>query len=147
MIEILASVIVVWHLRDTARSRERPALLILGVAFVLLGAYILCQAAYVVSVGDRPHTSALGIVWTAVTLAVTVVLATGKSRTGRALENRVLLTEGRVTLIDAGLAGAVLVGLVLNAATGWWWADPLASLVIVGYAFKEGYGAVKDARA
>jgi divalent metal cation (Fe/Co/Zn/Cd) transporter len=53
----------------------------------------------------------------------------------------VLQTESRVTLIDAALAAAVLVGLVLNAVVGWWWADPLAGLVIVYYGIKEGWAA------
>ena len=52
--------------------------------------------------------------------------------------NVVLMTEGHVTLIDAYLAGAVLIGLILNALFGWWWADPLASLAIVYYGFREG---------
>jgi hypothetical protein len=60
-----------------------------------------------------------------------LALAAGKTETGNALENPVLLTEGRVTLIDAYLAGAILSGLALNATLGWWWADPLAGLVIV----------------
>ena len=57
-------------------------------------------------------------------------LAAGKARTGKALGNPVLVTEGRVTLVDGILAIAVLAGLVLNAAAGWWWADPLAALVV-----------------
>ncbi|MGI5136653.1 hypothetical protein [Streptomyces sp. CA-106110] len=64
-------------------------------------------------------------------------LAAGKARTGRALDNPVLKTEGRVTLIDGLLAAAVLLGLVLNAALGWWWADPLAGYVLVYYAVRE----------
>jgi divalent metal cation (Fe/Co/Zn/Cd) transporter len=64
-------------------------------------------------------------------------LAAGKGRTGRALGNPVLMTEGRVTLVDGVLAVAVLAGLVLNAAAGWWWADPLAAIVIVFYALRE----------
>lgn len=51
------------------------------------------------------------------------------------------MTEARVTLIDAVLAGAVLLGLVLNARYGWWWADPLAGLVIVYYGVREGINA------
>jgi divalent metal cation (Fe/Co/Zn/Cd) transporter len=64
-------------------------------------------------------------------------LAAGKARTGAALGNPVLKTEGRVTLIDALLAAAVLVGLVLNSAVGWWWADPAAGYVLVYYAVRE----------
>jgi divalent metal cation (Fe/Co/Zn/Cd) transporter len=63
--------------------------------------------------------------------------AVGKARTGRALDNPVLQTEGRVPLIDGILATAVLVGLVLNAALGWWWTDPAAGYVLVYYACRE----------
>jgi divalent metal cation (Fe/Co/Zn/Cd) transporter len=64
-------------------------------------------------------------------------LAAGKARTGAALSNPVLKTEGRVTLIDGLLAAAVLLGLILNTAFGWWWADPAAGYVLVYYATRE----------
>ena len=73
-----------------------------------------------------------------------LLLAWGKLVTGRQLGNAVLLTEARVTLIDGVLAAAVLIGLVLNALLGWWWADPLAGLVIVYYGIKEGLHAWRD---
>ena len=78
-----------------------------------------------------------GIVWTAVTAVVMFALAAGKASTGRTLGNPVLRTEGRVTMIDGILAVAVLAGLALNAGPGWWWADPLAGYVLVGYAIRE----------
>ncbi len=64
-------------------------------------------------------------------------LAAGKARTGRALDNPVLRTEGRVTTIDGILAVAVLLSLALNAALGWWWADPAAGYVLAYYAARE----------
>jgi divalent metal cation (Fe/Co/Zn/Cd) transporter len=66
-------------------------------------------------------------------------LAAGKARTGRALKNPVLVTEGRVTMIDGLLAVAVLIGLIFNAALGWWWADPIAAYVLVYYAARESW--------
>ena len=60
-----------------------------------------------------------------------------KKRTGRALGNPVLVTEGRVTFIDGLLAVAVLVGIGLDLLLGWWWADPVAGFVIVYYAIRE----------
>lgn len=63
-----------------------------------------------------------------------IALALGKDRVGKALDNLVLRTEGQVTRIDAFLALAILIGLGLNATLGWWWADPLASLVVCYYA-------------
>jgi divalent metal cation (Fe/Co/Zn/Cd) transporter len=52
-------------------------------------------------------------------------------------------TEAKVTLIDAGLAGTLLVGLLLNAALGWWWADPLTALVLATLAVEEGLEGVR----
>ena len=93
--------------------------------------------------GWHPRSSPAGIIWTAVTAVLMFCLAAGKARVGRALDNPVLQAEGRVTLIDGLLATAVLVGLVLNAAFGWWWADTLAGLVLVYYAIVEGRAALK----
>jgi divalent metal cation (Fe/Co/Zn/Cd) transporter len=93
-----------------------------GIA--LLPVYLAVQSTVVLAVGFRSRHSALGIEWTAVTATVMFVLAAGKARTGAALDNPVLKTEGRVTLIDGVLAAAVLLGLTLNSALGWWWADP-----------------------
>jgi divalent metal cation (Fe/Co/Zn/Cd) transporter len=73
----------------------------------------------VLAAGDHPRHSAVGIGWTALTAAVMFALAFGKARTGAALGNPVLQTEGRVTLVDGILATAVLAGLVLNAVLGW----------------------------
>jgi divalent metal cation (Fe/Co/Zn/Cd) transporter len=138
LIEIGASMIVVWQLKDTGGTRERLALRVIGIAFIALAIYIAAQATYTLITVSRPEQSGLGIAWTAVTCVVMLALAAGKARTGRALGNRVLQTEGRVTLIDAYLAAAVLLGLVLNAGLDWWWADPLAGLVIVYYGLREG---------
>jgi divalent metal cation (Fe/Co/Zn/Cd) transporter len=87
--------------------------------------------------GHHPKHSPLGIAWTAVTAVVMFTLAAGKARTGAALDNPVLQTEGRVTFIDGLLATTVMLGLVLNAGFGAWWADPLAGFVIVFYGLRE----------
>ena len=142
LIEIGASTVVVWQLTDTGGTRERTAMRLIGGGFLAIAVYIALQAAYLLATGGRPAPSFLGIGWTAITCAVMLALAFGKARTGAALNNPVLKTEGRVTLVDAYLAGSVLLGLVLNAAAGWWWADPLAGFVIVFYGLKEGWEAL-----
>jgi len=138
LIEIFASVIVVWQLRQIGQDRERTALRLIGGAFFALAVYILAQTAYTLITRSQPYHSPLGIAWLAVTVVVMFLLAWGKSVTGRQLGNAVLLTEARVTVIDGILATAVLVGLVLNTLLGWWWADPLAGLVIIYYGIREG---------
>jgi len=137
LIEIFASVVVVWQLLGIHLKREPVALRLIGVAFVLLVIYIAGQLAYTILTRTRPEPSISGIVWTALTLLSMLGLAYGKRVTGQQLRNEVLRAEARVTLIDAYLAGAVLIGLGLNALRGWWWADPLASLVIVYYGLRE----------
>jgi divalent metal cation (Fe/Co/Zn/Cd) transporter len=143
LIEIGASTVVLWELSGTGEHRQRRALRAIGVSFVLLATYLGIQSTWVLVAGSRPHHSALGIAWTAATAVVMCGLAAGKSRTGRALANPVLVTEGRVTAVDALLASAVLLGLVLNAAVGWWWADPLAGYVILVYGLREGIAALR----
>jgi divalent metal cation (Fe/Co/Zn/Cd) transporter len=110
---------------------------LIGCAFAALAVYLLVQSTVVLAAGYRPRHSGLGIAWTAVTALAMFALAGGKARTGRALGNPVLKTEGRVTLIDGILATAVLLGLALNSALGWWWADPAAGYVLVFYAARE----------
>ena len=97
----------------------------------------LSRPVVVFAVGYHPRPSPLGIAWTAITAVVMFALAFGKSRTGRALGNRVLVAESRVTVIDGLLAGAVLLGVALNGALGWWWADPASGLVVAYYAIRE----------
>jgi divalent metal cation (Fe/Co/Zn/Cd) transporter len=148
LLEILASVVVLWQLRgSTDARRERTALRVLGAAFGVLAVYVLGQSVVTLATGGQPAPSPGGSVWLALTLVALLALAAGKARTGRALGNRVLQTEARVTLVDAYLAGAVLAGLLLNAALGWWWADPLAALVIVSYGAREGLHACRGAGA
>jgi divalent metal cation (Fe/Co/Zn/Cd) transporter len=137
LIEIGASAVVIWELSGTGQRRQRRALALIGYAFAALAVYLLAQSTVVLAAGYHPRHSMLGIAWTAVTAAVMFALAAGKARTGRALDNPVLRTEGRVTLIDGVLATAVLLGLALNAAAGWWWADPAAGYVLVYYAGRE----------
>lgn len=137
MIEIGASTVVIWELSGTGEARQRRGLRLIGVGFALLAGYLLAQSTLVLVSGFHSHHSPLGIAWTAVTAAVMFALAAGKARTGAALDNPVLKTEGRVTLIDGLLAAAVLVGLVLNSTLGWWWADPAAGYVLVYYAARE----------
>lgn len=137
LIEIGASTVVLWELAGTGPNRQRRALRAIGVALTALAVYLTVQSAVILATGYHPGRSWLGIAWTAVTAAVMFALAAGKARTGRALDNPVLRTEARVTAIDGLLAVAVLAGLVLNAAIGWWWADPAAGYVLVCYGAKE----------
>lgn len=137
LIEIGASTVVIWELSGTGEPRQHRALRLIGVAFVVLAAYLTVQSTVALTLGPRPEHGALGIVWTATTALVMVALAASKAHTGASLANPVLVTEGRVTLVDALLAAAVLAGLTLDTTLSWWWADPIAGYVIVIYAARE----------
>jgi divalent metal cation (Fe/Co/Zn/Cd) transporter len=137
LVEIGASTIVLWELAGSGERRQRRALRLIGGAFIVLAAYIATQSTLVLLWRYHPKHSIIGIAWTAMTAAAMFALAAGKARTGAALDNPVLQTEGRVTFIDGLLATAVLLGLALNAGLGAWWADPLAGFVIVFYGLKE----------
>lgn len=118
VIEIGASTVVLWELAQVARTRQRTALRLIGSSFVALAIYLVVQSTIVLAIGFRAHHSSLGIVWTALTAAVMLVLSFGKKKIGTSLDNPVLKAEGRVTLIDAILATAVLAGLTFNALLG-----------------------------
>ncbi len=137
LIEIGASIVVIWELSGTGEARQRRGLQIIAVAFLVLAAYLVAQAAVALLTQHRPSTEPAGIIWTGVTAAVMFLLAAGKTRTGAELDDPVLVSEGRVTVIDGLLAVAVLIGLSLDALLGSWWADPVAAVVIVFYAVRE----------
>jgi divalent metal cation (Fe/Co/Zn/Cd) transporter len=139
LIEIGASTVVLWELAGVAEDRQRRALRMIGFAFMALALCLAVQSTAVLVASYHPRQSVLGIGWTAVTAVVMLTLAAGKARTGAALDNQVLRSEGRVTAIDGILAIAVLTGLVLNAAFGWWWADPAAGFVLVYYGAREAH--------
>ena len=138
-VEIFASLVVVGELKGTSDAAgQQRAEHRIGYAFLALAVYLTGQAVVTVVAGVHPYSSPLGIAWLTASAVVMFALAFGKSRTGRALEHRVLQAEAKVTVMDGALATATLVGLTLNAALGWWWADVAAGAVIVGYGLREG---------
>lgn len=145
-IEIGASLTVVWQLKGIEKNREKPALRLIGASFFGLAIYLALQSLWSLATHQRAQASPFGVLWLALTCIVMLLLAWGKARTGAQLNNIVLQTEARVTVIDALLALCVLVGLMLNAQFGWWQADSLVALVIVFYGVKEGLHAWREAK-
>ena len=138
-IEVFASIVVIWQLKGTANpEREHRAVRLIGLAFFGLALYIVLQALVTLALDVRPDSSALGIIWLSATCVVMFGLAGARARTGSELGNRVLTAEARVTLVDGALAAGILIGLILNAAIGWWWADIAAGGILVVYGIHEG---------
>jgi divalent metal cation (Fe/Co/Zn/Cd) transporter len=147
-IEIFASLVVVGHLRgELEPDRERRAVRRIGIAFLCLAVFIAAQTAVTLAAGVHPDSSPLGIAWLGATVLAMFTLAAAKHATGREIHNRVLLTEAKVTVVDGSLAAGILVGLILNTAFGWWWADLAGGTIVIAYGLREGIHAVREARA
>ncbi|HEY9411949.1 MAG TPA: cation transporter [Jiangellaceae bacterium] len=141
-VEVVSAAAVAWQFsgRDH-EARERVALRIIAVSFFALAAYVSVEAVRVLAGAAQPHHSTVGIVLAAVSLAVMPGLSWIERRTGHELGSASVVADSKQTLICSYLSGVVLAGLVLNSTLGWWWADPLAALVIAGFAVREGWEA------
>ena len=151
MVEVFASLVVVWHSRDLLvmeeSARTRRSLMLIAGAFVALGVLLTIGALLRLVAGAVPDESPLGIAYLAITALVMLALAVLKHRTGKQLGSEPLIAEARITYLDAVLALSVLMSLVLNAAFGWWWADPAAALGVAAIALREGWEHRKEADA
>ena len=136
-IEIFASVVVVWQLKTINKKTEGVALKLIGGAFMALSLYLLVRAVQVLSIGAHPTPSHTGALWLFITAIVMFLLAYGKRKIGKQIPNKILMEESIVTIIDGALAVALLMGVLLDMYLGWWWADPLASLVLVFLGARE----------
>jgi divalent metal cation (Fe/Co/Zn/Cd) transporter len=119
-------------------ARERTAMRLIAVSFLGLAAFVTVDAGRALLVGAEPEHSTVGIVLAAVSLLVMPGLSWFERRTGRELGSASAVADSHQTLICSYLSAALLAGLVLNGALGWWWADPVAALVIAGFAVREG---------
>ena len=147
-IEVTASFAAIWRLRADADERrrefaERRALRIIGVCFLALAAYVAIDATRSLIGRAVPDESFLGIGIAAVSLVVMPVLARAKRQVAKALTSRAIRAEARQTDICMYLSAILLGGLGLNALFGWWWADPLAALVMVPLIVWEGREALR----
>ena len=151
-VETVSGAVLLWRLSAEARGTldeeavervERRAERLVGVAFLLLAAYVAVDAVLTLARGERPEASPVGIALTAVSIAVMLWLAGQKRRAGEALGSRALVADARQTSACWYLSVTTLSGLALNAVLGWWWADPVAGLVIVVFLLREAVEALR----
>jgi divalent metal cation (Fe/Co/Zn/Cd) transporter len=144
-IESLSGGALLWRLRsdEDSERRERIALKLVGVSFLALAAYVAYDAASSLFRREPPEASYVGIALAALSLVVMPLLARAKHRVAAGLGSRALEADSRQTDICAYLSAILLGGLLLNAALGWWWADPVAALVMVPIIGKEGVEALR----
>ena len=142
MIEVFASLVVIWHVRDLDdldnHHRNRRALRLVAGAFFALGAFLVVTSVERLISGDRPDESPIGIAYLAIAALVMFGLAWAKRRVATQLDNDPLAAEARLSFLDGLLASGILLALVLTAALDWWWADPVAGLLVALIAFHEG---------
>ncbi|MCR6489287.1 cation transporter [Amycolatopsis sp. OK19-0408] len=139
VIEVASALAVAWQFsgRDP-EARERRALRAIALSFFALAAYVTAEAVGTFFSGVAPESSRTGIVLAAVSLAVMPALSAAQRRAGRELGSASAVADSRQTLLCTYLSAVLLAGLLLNAALGWWWADPLVALAIAAVAVKEG---------
>ncbi len=139
VVEMTSGLIILWQFRHRLpESRERQALRMLAVSFFALAAYVTVESVRTLVTGSAAERSSIGIVIAATSLLVMPFLSWAQRRTGRRLGSPTVVADSQQTLLCTYLSGVLLVGLLLNATIGWWWADPVVGLVIAGLAIREG---------
>ncbi len=137
-VEVASAAVIIWQFHGADEQRERLALRLIGVSFLALAVYVGARAVFDLFEGNQPESSAVGIALAAASLVVMPILAAAKSRVGLAMGSPTVTADSRQTWLCTYLSVVLLAGLALNALAGWWWADPIAGLVIAGLAAREG---------
>jgi divalent metal cation (Fe/Co/Zn/Cd) transporter len=141
LIEAAAGVTIIWRFsgsRLASGSSERRAQQMIAISYFVLAAFIAVESVRDLAGGHKPGVSWVGIGLAAVTAPTMPLLARAKYKVGHALGSAATVGEGGQNMICAYLSIALLVGLLANALAGWWWADPIAALVIGAVALREG---------
>jgi divalent metal cation (Fe/Co/Zn/Cd) transporter len=143
LIEVAAGLTIVWRFTGTrlaSATSERRAQQLIALSYFVLAAYVAVESVRDLVGGHEPGASWVGIGLAAITAPTMPLLARAKRKVGHALGSAATVGEGGQNMICAYLSIALLIGLLANATLGWWWADPVAALVIGAVALREGLG-------
>ena len=144
IVEVLSAAAIAWQFSaPDPETRERTALRLIAVSFFALAIYVTVDAALTLTGVKTVEHSPVGIILTSASLLIMPALSLAERRTGQQLGSASAIADSKQTLICAYLSGAVLIGLLLNTLFGWTWADPVAALVVVIFAVREGIEAWK----
>ena len=139
VVEVLSAGAVAWQFAvPDHEHRERPAMRLIAISFFGLAAFVGWEAVRSLAAGEIAEHSLPGVVLAAVSLVVMPVLSWVERRAGRELGSGSPVADSKQTLLCTYLSAVLLVGLAVNGLFGWWWADPVAALVIAAVAVKEG---------
>jgi cation diffusion facilitator family transporter len=153
-IEVISAVALLWRLyragpdasAEEHGEAERKALYLVAATFFLLAAYITYEAIGALLSGEGPESSAVALALSIVSIVVMPTLAYLKGRTGREMGSRALLADSVETWVCAYLSIALLGAVGLNAAFGWWWADPVGALAMLPVILWQGWETLGEAR-
>lgn len=145
VIESLSGAVLLWRLWDETKGeqRERQALKLVGASFLILAVYVAYEATETLVQRERPDASYVGIALAITSVIVMPLLARAKRQVAARLGSRALHADSRQTDICSYLSAILLLGLGANALWGWWWADPVAGLLMVPIIAKEGIDALR----
>lgn len=150
IIELAAASVLFWRLRVEARGAEREVVeaaerrvhRFVGFTFFALAAYVLTVAIWTLIGPGEPEESLVGIILAVASLIVMPLVSWGKLRAAQEIESAALRAEAKETLACSYLSFALLLGLAANALAGWWWADPVAALLMIPWLVREGWEGV-----
>lgn len=148
LIEVTSGSVLLWRLYADVNEERREqveaiSLRIVGALFVLLALYVTYDSVKSLIRHETPEESVVGIVLAAVSLVIMPLLVRAKRKVARAINSGALMADSRQTELCTYLSAILMVGLLLNATLGWWWADPVAALVMVPIIVKEGIEALR----
>jgi divalent metal cation (Fe/Co/Zn/Cd) transporter len=148
-IEVTSGATLLWRMsvdaeRETRERNEKLSLRIVGIGFLALSAFIAYESVSDLLTRKGPEHSIPGIILACVSLVAMPILSRAKKQVGRELGSAAMNADARQTDFCVYLSAILLAGLVLNAAVGWWWADPAAALIMVPIIAGEGFDAVKS---
>ena len=148
LIEVTSGAVLLWRLSadvDEARRErvEAISLRLVGICFIVLTLYVIQDSVWSLLKREAPDESLIGIVLAAVSLIVMPLLVRAKRKVARGIKSGALMADSKQTELCTYLSAILLGGLLLNALLGWWWADPVAALIMVPIIAKEGIEALR----
>lgn len=154
LIEVLSAGAVLWRLitagpgasRQENEAAEKRALILVGLTFFLLAAYVVIEAVTSILAGDEPGQTLVGLALAGVSVIVMPILAYRKQATAVEMGSRALRADAIETWVCAYLSAALLLGLGLHRFLGWWWADSAAALAMAPFILWQGWEAFAEGR-
>lgn len=148
LIEVTSGAVLLWRLYadvDEARRErvEAISLRVVGICFIVLALYVIQDSVWSLLKREAPDESLVGIILAAVSLVVMPLLVRAKRKVARGINSGALMADSKQTELCTYLSAILLGGLLLNAVLGWWWADPVAALIMVPIIAKEGIEALR----